>query len=195
MTKTTKTRLVLGFAGFFASGKTTAARFAARALGCATFALGDEVRRALRAKGKRVTREALQALSAAEKKKFGAGVWARRLAARIRKSKAQIAVVEGFRNLDEVRVFRRAFGKRFVLVAVTAPIELRYSRAKRRMRESERVASLAAFKRSEAREARGAGWGIAECVATADFEIKNRGSEAALRAKVDALVSRLERFE
>ncbi len=182
-------KLVLGFTGFFASGKSTAARYAGRILKCPTFALGDEVRLALRERKRRVTREALQELSAAEKAKHGNGVWAKRLVARINKTKAKTTVVEGFRNLDEVRVFRRAFKKKFVLIAVTAPIDVRYRRAKRRMRESERVASLAAFKKSEAREAKGAGWGITECIAYADKEIKNSGNEVELRKKIKLLVS------
>jgi len=185
-------KFVVGFVGLLASGKTTAARFAARALECRAFALGDEVRLALKKKKTRVTREALQKLSAREKAKRGNGVWARRLVARIRKTGARIAVVEGFRNLDEVRVFRRAFRKKFVLIAVTAPVELRYHRAKRRMRESERVASLAAFKKSEAFEAKGAGWGIAACVAEADEEIKNSGSACGLRNRVEGRVKRLK---
>ena len=149
------------------------------------------MRFALKKKKRKITRQALQQLSAEEKKKFGDDVWAKRLVARIKKSGARIAVVEGFRNLSEVRVFRRAFKKKFVLIAITAPIEVRYRRAKRRMRENERVASLAAFKRSEAREARGASWGIAECVADADAGISNSGSEAQLKKKVAALVKRL----
>ncbi|MFH0974119.1 MAG: AAA family ATPase [Candidatus Micrarchaeota archaeon] len=183
-------KLVLGFAGLFASGKSTAARYAAKTLRCRAFSLGDEVRFALKKKNRVVTREALQELSTEEKKKFGDGIWAKRLVARIKKAKAKTAVVEGFRNLDEVRVFRRAF-KKFVLIAVTAPIGARYRRAKRRMRENERVASLAAFKRSEAREAKGAGWGIAECVADADLKTSNTGSEAQLKKKVAALAKRV----
>lgn len=191
--KKTKTELVLGFTGLLASGKSTAARFASRSIKCKSFALGDEVRFALRAKRKKVTREALQELSAAEKREFGAGVWAERLVARIRKTKANVAVVEGFRNAAEIRVLKRAFKKKFVLIAVTAPLRVRYARAKRRMRESERVASLAAFERSERIEAKSAsaGWGIAECIARANYEIKNSGSESELRKSIAAAIKRL----
>lgn len=185
-------KLVLGFVGLLASGKTTAARHAAKLLRCRAFALGDEVRFALKKKKQKITRETLQNLSAREKARHGNGVWARRLVARIKKTKAKAAVVEGFRNLDEVRVFRRAFRKRFTLVAVTAPVELRFKRAKKRMRESERVASLAAFKKSETLEAKGAGWGITRVIAAADEEIDNSGSACGLRKKVERIVKRLK---
>ncbi|MEM0475309.1 MAG: AAA family ATPase [Candidatus Norongarragalinales archaeon] len=181
---------ILGFAGLFASGKTTAAEHAARLLHCSVYSLGDEVRLALKKKKQKITREALQALSAEEKKKFGNGIWARRLAARIKKTDAKYAVVEGFRNLDEVRVFRSAFGKNFFLIAVTAPIELRYRRAKLRKRECEKTSSLAAFKKSESLEAKGEGWGIKNVNAAADYEIDNSGSTRDLLEKVERAVKR-----
>jgi dephospho-CoA kinase len=183
-------KLVVGFAGLLASGKSTAAHYAAKTLRCRVYSLGDEVRIALRKKKVKVTREALQALSALEKKKRGNGVWAKRLVARIKKTKAEFAVVEGFRNNDEVRVFRRAFRKKFVLIAVTAPVGLRFARAKSRMRESEKTSSLTAFKKSEALEAKGAGWGINAVVRGADLKIDNSGSARSLRAKVERAVKR-----
>lgn len=187
-------KLVVGFVGLLASGKSTAAQHAAKILKCRAYALGDEVRRALKKKKMKVTREALQALGVSERKKFGSGIWAKRLVARITKTSAAAAVVEGFRNAEEVREFRKAFGKTFVLIAVTAPVELRFERAKRRMRESERVTSLAAFKKSEAAEPRGAaGGGIAACIAKADYKIVNAGSARGFRKRIEWLVKRLLR--
>ncbi len=183
--------MIVGFVGLLASGKSTAAHYAARLLKCKAHSLGDEVRLALRKKKIKVTREALQTLSAAEKRKHGNGVWARRLVARINKTKAGFAVVEGFRNLDEVRVLRRAFHKKFILVAVTAPIELRFKRAKKRMRESEKTQSLAAFKKSEALEVKGKSWGITRCIADADEKIDNSHSACGFRKRIETLVKRL----
>ncbi len=182
---------IFGFVGLLASGKSTAANYAARFLKCKTYSLGDEVRLALKKKKIKITREALQTLSAQEKRRRGNGVWAKKLVARILKNKAEFAVVEGFRNPEEVRVFRNAFKKKFVLVAVTAPVEVRFKRAKKRMRENEKTSSLAAFKRSEALEARGAGWGISNAIAGADAKIGNSGSARELGKKVGLLAKRL----
>ena len=39
-------------------------------------------------------------------------------------------VISGPRNVAEVDVFKNKFGKNFILVAVDAPIEVRYNRIK-----------------------------------------------------------------
>jgi dephospho-CoA kinase len=60
-------------------------------------------------------------------------------------------VVTGFRNREEIVVFRDHFGDNFFLIAVDAPIEMRYERARMRMRTSDKI-SFEQFKAEEDRE-------------------------------------------
>lgn len=182
-----------GLTGFICSGKGVAARVIQRTLKATRFSLGDEVRAVIRARGERVTRERLQETSHAFRKRFGQEIWAKRVIKRINKSRTRFFVVDDFRNLSEVKEFKKAFGKNFVLIAVTAPLRTRFKHAVARAREGEKK-SFREFKEVDAREHAGGGFGfeIDSCIKCADYKVSNNSSRAAFEEKMAALIKKIK---
>jgi dephospho-CoA kinase len=141
--------------------------------------LSDEIREVLKKSGREITRDNLIATGNALRRRYGADILARRALKKVRGR----AVIDSIRNSREVAFLRRQEG--FVLVAVDAPIELRYKRVRRRGRQ-ESASSLAEFIAKEKEELTGgpSGQQLRRCLARADFTIWNDGPRAALRRKV-----------
>ncbi len=151
--------------------------------GYAYFSLSDEIREELRKKGKEITRDSLIALGNSLRRRYGADILARRVMKKIKGK----AVIDSIRNASEAAYLRGQGG--FVLVAVDAPVELRYKRVKRRGR-LESAATLEEFMAKEKKEMAGgkAEQQLGRVMAMADFTIFNDGSLASLRQKVEALL-------
>ncbi|PIT85501.1 hypothetical protein COU36_02915 [Candidatus Micrarchaeota archaeon CG10_big_fil_rev_8_21_14_0_10_59_7] len=185
-------RLVLGFAGAIASGKGEAVSEAAKTLKAKTYSLSDELRAFLRKKRKPVTRKALRALGNALRKKHGTGVLAERIAAKARRVRGNV-IVDSIRCAGEARALRKAFGKKFTLVFVDAPLRVRFARAKKRRREGE-ISSFAEFRRIDAKEMADAeGWGhsLRKVRTMADVVLKNDASLNSLKTRVKNLLTRV----
>jgi dephospho-CoA kinase len=103
-------------------------------------------------------------------------------------------VVESIRSPAEVSALRRFFGKRFFLVAINAPVGLRFKRFSRTPRGKE-FSSLAEFKAAERKQLAGGreNQAITKAMALADFSIMNSGTRAQLEKKAGALALRLTR--
>lgn len=173
---------LIGLTGTNGAGKGEVAAYLGRK-GYAYFSLSDEIREELRKKGKEISRDSLIALGNSLRRRYGADILARRVA---KKAKGK-AVIDSIRNLREAAYLRRQGG--FVLVAVDAPVELRYKRVKRRGR-LESAATLEEFMTKEKKEMAGgkAEQQLGRVMARADFAIFNDGSLASLRQKVEALL-------
>lgn len=98
-------------------------------------------------------------------------------------------VVAGFRNLEEVGALRQKFSKNFKLIAVNAPIEVRYQRALQRGRVCDNI-SFEQFKAEDERE-RAVTTGSHEVdlvMSTADIMIENDSTPEELFRKVDKIL-------
>jgi dephospho-CoA kinase len=148
--------------------------------GYAYFSLSDEIRAELRKKGKEETRDNLIAAGNALRRRFGPDILARRVMKKIRGK----AVIDSIRSSREAAFFRRRKG--FILVAVDAPVELRFRRVRQRGR-AESASTLAEFIAKEAEEmaAGRAGQQLRRTMTMADIVIMNAGTLEALRRKVD----------
>lgn len=173
-----KPRLI-GLTGTNAAGKGEAAAYFA-GKGYAVFSLSDIIREELRQRGEPVTRDSLIRTGNELRRRFGADVLARRTMAKVRGP----AVIDSIRNLAEVEYLRRQEG--FLLLAVDAPVEVRFARAALRGRD-ESAADLEAFKRKEEEERRGGedGQQLEACMAAADRTIINDGTLEELRRRLE----------
>ncbi len=173
---------LIGLTGTNGAGKGEVAAYLMKK-GYSYFSLSDEIRAELRKKGKPLTRNHLIAMGNALRLRFGADILARRV---MRKVKGK-AVIDSIRNLREVAYFRRQ--KNFILVAVDAPVELRYKRVRRRGR-AESASTLEEFMAKEKEEMTGrpSEQQLRRVMAKADVMIINDGTRAALRQKVEALL-------
>jgi dephospho-CoA kinase len=147
--------------------------------GYAYCSLSDEIREVLNKPGREITRNNLIAMGNALRRRYGADILARRVLKKVRGA----AVIDSIRNSREVAFLRRQEG--FILVAVDAPVELRYRRVRRRGRR-ESASTLEEFMVKEKEELAGgrSGQQLRRCLTQADITIWNDGPKAALRRKV-----------
>ena len=169
----------IGLTGTNGAGKGEAAAYLVKK-GYAYLSLSDEIRDELRRKGEAITRDSLIAEGNALRRKYGADVLARRV---MRRAKGR-AVIDSIRNSREVAFLRKQKG--FVLVAVDAPLKLRYERVRKRGRE-EPAGSLDEFAAKEKMEMAGGtnGQQIRRCLVLADLTIINDGSLRALHRQIE----------
>lgn len=86
-------------------------------------------------------------------------------------------VIDGIRSLHETEVLRRELGDDFVLVAVTSPRALRFSRMLARGRDDDPKGEAVLRERDEREES----WGVRQVIAAADVTIANEGDLASFR--------------
>jgi dephospho-CoA kinase len=172
-------RRLIGLTGTNAAGKGEIAQYL-KTKGFEALSLSDVIREHLRKRGLQVDRDNLIRAGNALRRRYGADVLARRVMKKVRGD----AVIDSIRNSREVAFFRRQPG--FILVAVDAPVEIRFRRARKRGR-LESAATLGEFAAKERQEMAGgrAGQQLRRCLEAADLTLTNDGTLAGLRRKVD----------
>ncbi len=185
--------MIFGFTGTFASGKGTAIEFLAKKYGAQAYSLSDEVREECRTRGLSVERPNLVKVGNEMREMHGAGYFARKVADKIKedaKYPNSLFLVDSIRLPGEVEALREEFGGNFKLVAVDAPIEVRYERIKRRARAGEHLLSFAEFKKSEGIENSRTRWeqNISGAMAMADCTVVNDSTPRELEKKAAAIL-------
>ncbi len=177
--------MIIGLTGTNGSGKTSLADLL-KAAGFYYHSLSDEIRAELEKSGQPLTRENLIACGNRLRREFGRDVLAVRTRARL--SAERNYVIDSIRHPEEVRALRRL--PDFHLLAVEAPLELRYQRA--RARGDARVpASLEQFVELEQRELAGAdpeAQNLPACAVLADAAVVNDGSLEEFRQHAEAVI-------
>jgi dephospho-CoA kinase len=177
---TTPPRLI-GLTGTNGAGKgEAAAYFGTR--GYAYHSLSDVIREELARRGEPASRDNLIRTGNELRERFGPDVLARRTMANI--GAGERAVIDSIRNLREIEYLRRQDG--FVLLAVDAPIELRFARTALRGRD-ESAGDLEAFRKKEDQERTGgaAAQQLEAAMAAADRLLVNDGTLAEFRRKLE----------
>lgn len=179
--------MYIGLTGTNASGKTTVLKYLV-AKGYPQYSLSDILREELNQENKPLTRENLINKGNELRMQSGAGILATRI---IRKLRTDYAVIDSIRNPSEVEALRSL--SRFVLIAVDAPVEIRFQRAQARNRE-ENASDLAAFIEMENREksCNPLFQNISKCIELADFRLENDAGENALLATVEEIITRVQ---
>lgn len=173
---------LIGLTGPNGAGKGEAAEFL-KAKGYDGFSLSDVIRDKLREEGKTTSRDNMIEKGNALRRQFGPDILARLIMGKIRGK----AVIDSIRNVSEVEYLRGRGG--FVLIAVDAPAETRFERARARGRD-ESVQTLDQFVRKEAAE-KGEDAGaqqLDKVMAMADIILTNDGSLEDLRRKLEELL-------
>lgn len=170
---------LIGLTGTNGAGKGEVANYLVEK-GYAYVSLSDEIRADLRRRGKESTRDQLIAAGNALRRRYGADILARRA---LKKVKGR-TVIDSIRNSSEVAFLRRRAD--FILVAVDAPVELRYTRVLERGRE-ESASTLEEFIAKENEEMTGDrdGQQLRRCLDLADVTIINDGTIDALHRRIE----------
>jgi dephospho-CoA kinase len=179
--------LVLGLTGPNASGKGEVARLL-RERGFAYHSLSDIIREEAVSRGLTTGRDHLIATGNDMRERGGPGFLAERMLPRL----GGRDLVDSVRNPVEVEVLRRL--PRFVLLGVTAPIEVRYRRALGRPGRGDATESLDAFAAKEAEEntSQVTAQRLDATFALADRILMNDAGLPELERKIDALLAELE---
>ncbi|MBC8358638.1 MAG: AAA family ATPase [Candidatus Aminicenantes bacterium] len=173
---------LIGLTGTNGAGKGEAAAYFKKK-GYTCFSLSDLIREELIKKGKDVTRDNLIKMGNQLREKGSPEILARLILKKIRGR----AVIDSIRNPKEIDYLKKQ--KNFILLAIDAPVELRYKRAKKRGRE-ESVSTLQEFIEKEAEEKtnRQKGQQLLNCIKMADFVVINDGSLENLHKKLEKLI-------
>ncbi|OGD10272.1 MAG: hypothetical protein A2Y86_03675 [Candidatus Aminicenantes bacterium RBG_13_62_12] len=172
---------LLGLTGTNGAGKGEAAAFFMKR-GYTYLSLSDVLREELRKRGLEATRDNLIRTGNALRRRYGPDVLARRVLRRVRGD----TVIDSIRNPAEVARLRTRPG--FRLLAVDAPVEVRFERVRRRGRD-ESARTLEAFAAKE-REETGRDPGSQQlhlCLRLADATVINDSTLEHFHKKLEAL--------
>lgn len=173
---------LIGLTGTNGAGKGEIAA-CLKSKGYACYSLSDEIREELARRDREATRDNMIKLGNELRQTFGTDILARRVMAKVRGK----AVIDSIRNVQEVAFFRKQKG--FILLAVDAPIALRYDRVRMRGRD-ESALTLAEFEAKEREEMSESpnGQQLRRCLDLADITIGNDGTLEDLRRKLEELL-------
>ncbi len=173
---------LIGLTGTNASGKGAAAVFF-QTHGFAYFSLSDVIRDELRQQGLKTSRDTLIRTGNRLREKFGPDILARRIMEKITKN----SIIDSIRNPHEIEYLRSQ--GHLLLLAIDAPLEVRFGRARRRGRD-ESASTLEEFAAKEnqekTRDTRAQQ--LETCMEMADHLILNQGTLEEFQHKLEAFV-------
>lgn len=176
--------------GPIGAGKTTAAEFFQNK-GFESYKLSYAITLEAEKRGlDRGNRKILQDLGDEMRERDGLEVLASIAVQHLKKSPKQHFVVESIRNHHELKYLKDYFGKKLLILAINAPLKVRYERAVSRQGQyKEQEMSFTEFKEIDKRD-----FGINnkpneqnvdKCIKMADFMILNNASESHLTRELD----------
>lgn len=177
---------VFATVGYPASGKGEVATVA-RSTGVPVVTMGDAVRRACRGRGLPLTESNLGQVASALRDRTGPDAIAHRCLPLVRATHGAYGAVliDGIRNLAEVKRFRAELGDAFELIAIEAPFEVRLERVRARGRD--RTATEAADLRERDRRERG--YGMDEAIERADVHVDNNDDLTTFHRTVESILT------
>lgn len=179
--------MIIGIAGTISSGKDVVAKILSKKLNYPVFTFSDLLSKEMEKKNINPTRKNFQDFADGLRKKHGNDILAKLI---FQNSPRDNMIINGFRNLAEVKYFRNLKNKKFVLIGIDAPQKLRFERGLRR----KRIADSEIFEEFVKRDERSMGarnvdytQNIKACIDQADKIIINDGSIKELDQKIDNL--------
>jgi len=171
---------IIAFAGMPFSGKSEAVQIA-KDSNIPVVRMGDAVWDEVKNRGLELNDKNVGLIADKMRKDHGMDIWARRTLDKIRLlDEADVVVIDGIRNVEEIDRFKKELGKDFVVIAIDASDEKRYKRALSRKRQDDSN-DLERIKERDKRELR---WGLDVVIASADIVISNEGSISEFKNKV-----------
>lgn len=181
--------MIIGITGWFASGKDTVADYL-QSKGFESVSLSDIIRDHLRAEKQELTRENLLAKGNELRSQFGTGYLAEQALKKLQQSDSANWVIPAVRQSGEVSALKS--GSDFQLWSIDAPIEIRFSRMKKRAKggEDDAIKTVDDLKAKEKLENGEVGDGpqINIVVKMADVHLNNSGTFKELYVQIDKLI-------
>lgn len=182
--------MIIGLTGTLGAGKGETAKILIQS-GYVYHSCSDVLREELKKRGIEENIENLSKLGNEIRENFGAGELPRRLTAIIRKNGEKKAIVDSLRSVGEIQELRKEHD--FILIAVEAPIELRYERVKKRGRKGDDL-SFEEFQKQEQAQMSGKGvkQNLKKCIEMADYRVSNEGNLEELKENIEAVLREIE---
>lgn len=183
--------MLIGVTGTLASGKDTLSNYLAKSKGFFHFSLSDAIRLECDARGLLKDRDTLVNLGNELRAAYGFEILAKRAMEAVQKNKSERAVLTSIRNPAEVAFLKKQPG--FVLIAVDAPVQLRYDRIIKRKRESDLV-DFETFQAQEEQEMSGAAHeqNLQKVMALANYHLVNDGTQEEFQHKLEQILKEIK---
>lgn len=184
---------VIGLTGTMGSGKNTIKQLIMHKFNCYHVTLSDVIRGEIEKRRGIFDRTALQDMGNEMRKKYGTHILAM-LAVEYLPRDKELMIIDGIRNPGEAEYLKKRFGADFALVAVDAPIELRFERTKSRndLKDPKTIEEFAELDRRDKGEGEPPhGQQVGACTAIADFKIENNGTPEQLEQQVNEVMQKI----
>lgn len=183
--------MIIGLTGTMASGKDTVASYLQKR-GFVHHSLSDILREELKKQGIPENIDNLLALGNKLRQKFGPGILGKKISEKIKNNKEKKAIASSIRHPKEIEELRKSGN--FVLIAVDAPIKIRYERIQKRKRTGDQV-SFEKFKAQEEFQLKGKGGQaqLLNCLKLADYKIINDRTIDKLYQKIQEILQEIEK--
>jgi dephospho-CoA kinase len=163
---------IIAFTGMPFSGKSEAVQIA-RDIDIPVIRMGDMVWEEVKKRNLDLTSENVGKIAHELRIKKGDDIWAKRTIKRVLKmGVSHCLVIDGIRNIEEINVFKNAFGADFLLISIIASDAIRHQRAQKRNRIDDSN-DLEEIKKRDVREIQ---WGIKKVMRQADKSFYNEQS-------------------
>jgi len=182
-------KIILGLTGTLGAGKDAAAKFFMKN-GFSYHSCSDIIRNECKKRGMPITLENLTKKGNELREKNGSNILVRIIIERIKAAGETDSLIESIRNSEEVKELKKEKG--FVMVAIDAPIELRFERIQKRKREDDKV-SFEEFHSIEQKQRKGSEsmQQLDKVIEMADYKIINDGTLEQLHYKLEDLLDYL----
>jgi len=186
--------MIIGITGTNGSGKDTVADILVKKLGWPHFSLSDELRGICKETHIKSTRDNLIKFGREIRNKKGLDYLSQKVLSKV----SDNFIATSIRNLAEIEPFKKS--AKFILIAVNAPIEVRYQRVINASKDrsgykvGEGSVSLGKFRDKEQIEMQGTGRADQQLqilIDMADAKIENGGTMEELENKVDKLLEEI----
>jgi dephospho-CoA kinase len=179
----------IGLTGTFAAGKSLVSQILQQKHGFTYYSLSEEVRDECERRELPPERKNLYNIANELREEYGPQVLAERITKRIEKEKPKNAVIDGIRSPEEVWELEKM--KNFTLIAIDAPILMRYDRTTKRKRASEEKQTFEEFKEAEQKEWSSGNQNIKGAMSLAKIKIINDSTREELENKISSIIKTL----
>lgn len=182
-------KMILGLTGTLGAGKDAAAKFFMKN-GFSYHSCSDIIRNECKKQGMPITLGNLTKKGNELREKNGSNILVRIIIERIKAAGETDSLIESIRNSEEAKELKKEKG--FVMVAIDAPIEIRFERIQKRKREDDKV-SFEEFHSIEQKQRKGSEnmQQLDKVIEMADYKIINDGTLEQLHYKLEDLLDYL----
>ena len=178
---------IIAFTGMPFSGKTEAVKIANN-MNIDVIRMGDIVWEEVKKKGLELNDKNVGFIANQMREEFGQNIWAIKTIEKIKSNyKNSTIIIDGIRNFNEIKTFKRNLTNDFTLIAIISTDENRHKRALNRGRKDDSKILNEIKKRDE----REISWGIKDAIKLADYIISNNGSIKDLNYKIKEIIKNL----